>query len=55
MLLSPKSTTYGQNSVKHKATSEWNEVTRHINTIEKNKLISKTKFIKSYKEYIIDS
>ena len=32
----PKSTAYGLNFIKHKAESERNEATRHINTIEKN-------------------
>ena len=51
---SPKSTAYGLNSVKHKAASKWNKITRHINTIEKNKLISRTIFKKSLKEYLLD-
>ena len=50
-----KSTTYGLNSVKHKAASEWNEVTKHINTTEKNGPIPRTKFITSLKEYIFNS
>ena len=49
------STTYGLNSVKHKAVSEWNEITRTINTIDQNNLISRIKFVKSLKEHIFSS
>ena len=49
------STTYGLNSVKHKAVSEWNEITRTINTIDQNNLISRIKFVKFLKEHIFSS
>ena len=48
------STTYGLNSVRHRAASKWNEITRAINTIEKN-LISRIEFVKSLKEHILSS
>ena len=47
------STTYGLNSVRHRAASEWNEVTRTINTIDQN-LISTIKFLKSLEEHILN-
>ena len=47
------SATYGLNSVKHRATSKWNGITRTINTIDKNNLISRTAFVKSLKEHVL--
>ena len=47
------SATYGLNSVKHRATSKWNGITRTINTTDKNNLISRTAFVKSLKEHIL--
>ena len=35
----PNSTTYGLNSVRHRAASKWNEITRTINTMDQNNLI----------------
>ena len=49
------STTYCLNSVRHRAVSEWNEITKTINTIDQNNLISRTKFVKSLKEHILSS
>ena len=49
------STIYGLNSVRHRAAFEWNEITKTINTIDQNNLISRTKFIKTLKELILSS
>ena len=49
------STTYVLNSLRHRAASEWNEITRTINTRDQNNLISRTKFVKSLKEHILSS
>ena len=49
------STTYGLNSVRHRATSKWNKITSTINTIDQNNLFSRTKFVKSPKEHILSS
>ena len=51
----PNSTTYGLNSVRRRATSEWNEITRTVNTIDQNNLISRIKFVNSLKEHILNS
>ena len=47
------STTYGVNSDIHRAASEWNGITRTTNTIGKDNRISRTKFVKSLKEYLL--
>ena len=52
---SSNSTIYGLNSVRHRAAFEWNEITKTINTIDQNNLISRTKFIKTLKELILSS
>ena len=49
------STTFGLNSVRHRAASKWNEITRTMNTIDQNNLISSIKFVKSLKEHILSS
>ena len=36
------SATYTLNSARHRAVSEWNEITRTINNIDQNNLISRT-------------
>ena len=45
------SVTYGLNSVKHRATSDWNAIIKHINTIG----IDRQDLMKSLKERIFDS
>ena len=42
------SPTYGFNSIKYRAASDWNEVTKQINTINNGSFASRTKFAKSY-------
>ena len=44
-------TTYSPNSDRHIVASEWNDLTRTINTIDQNNLISKIKFVRSLKEH----
>ena len=45
------SATYGLNSVKHRAASDWNATIKHINTID----IDRQDLMKSLKERIFDS
>ena len=49
------STTYGLNSVQHRAASEWNEITKTINTIDQSNLMPRTKLVESLKEHILSS
>ena len=39
-------TTYGLNSVKHRAASDWNEVTKQIDILDNVSFVSRTKFAK---------
>ena len=48
------STTYGLNYIKHRAASDWNEVTKQINTLDNGSFVSRTKFAKSYKDNIFN-
>ena len=49
------STTYSLNSIKHGAVSDWNEVTKQINTLDNGSFVPRSKFAKSYKENIFNS
>ena len=49
------SAAYGLNLIKHRAASDWNEVTKQINTLDDGSFVSRTKFAKSYKENILSS
>ena len=49
------STTYSLNSIKHRAVSDWNEVTKQINTLDNDSFVPTSKFPKSYKENIFNS
>ena len=49
------STTYGLNSVRHRTASEWNEITKTINTIDQNNLISRPESVNSLKKHILSS
>ena len=49
------STTYGLNSIKQRAASDWNEVMKQINTLDNGSFVSRTKFAKLYKENIFNS